>query len=157
MHLSQMPDLSGCDTLRAPPLGPRAAQTHICPALCTCLLPLLRSPASPFFGLLEADSEFVSSSGAGEQCPTVCPQEEPSETKLTLRPPSLAAPYAPVQSWQHQPEKLIFESCGYEANVSHFCPPKMASLPPHPLPGPLQALRRVTRLDPGPTGQSLLC
>lgn len=45
-------------------------------------------------------------------------QEEPSETKLTLRPPSLAAPYAPVQSWQHQPEKLIFESCGYEANVS---------------------------------------
>ncbi|XP_025781257.1 ankyrin repeat and SAM domain-containing protein 1A isoform X2 [Puma concolor] len=36
--------------------------------------------------------------------------------KLTLRPPSLAAPYAPVQSWQHQPEKLIFESCGYEAN-----------------------------------------
>ncbi|XP_076772605.1 ankyrin repeat and SAM domain-containing protein 1A isoform X2 [Arvicanthis niloticus] len=43
-------------------------------------------------------------------------QEEPSETKLTLRPPSLAAPYAPVQSWQHQPEKLIFESCGYEAN-----------------------------------------
>ncbi|XP_051043100.1 ankyrin repeat and SAM domain-containing protein 1A isoform X2 [Phodopus roborovskii] len=43
-------------------------------------------------------------------------QEEPSETKLTLRPPSLAAPYASVQSWQHQPEKLIFESCGYEAN-----------------------------------------
>ncbi|CAO2608816.1 Ankyrin repeat and SAM domain-containing protein 1A [Lemmus lemmus] len=43
-------------------------------------------------------------------------REEPSETKLTLRPPSLAAPYAPVQSWQHQPEKLIFESCGYEAN-----------------------------------------
>lgn len=50
-------------------------------------------------------------------------QEEPSETKLTLRPPSLAAPYAPVQSWQHQPEKLIFESCGYEANVSYPCPP----------------------------------
>uniref|UniRef100_A0A8C5LF86 Ankyrin repeat and SAM domain containing 1 n=1 Tax=Jaculus jaculus TaxID=51337 RepID=A0A8C5LF86_JACJA len=43
-------------------------------------------------------------------------QEEPHEAKLTLRPPSLAAPYAPVQSWQHQPEKLIFESCGYEAN-----------------------------------------
>ncbi|XP_054032472.1 ankyrin repeat and SAM domain-containing protein 1A isoform X1 [Dryobates pubescens] len=43
-------------------------------------------------------------------------QEEQRESKLTLRPPSLAAPYAPVQSWQHQPEKLIFESCGYEAN-----------------------------------------
>ncbi|KAM6185086.1 ankyrin repeat and SAM domain-containing protein 1A [Rhynchocyon petersi] len=43
-------------------------------------------------------------------------QEEHQEAKLTLRPPSLAAPYAPVQSWQHQPEKLIFESCGYEAN-----------------------------------------
>ncbi|XP_057556242.1 ankyrin repeat and SAM domain-containing protein 1A isoform X1 [Hippopotamus amphibius kiboko] len=43
-------------------------------------------------------------------------QEEHREAKLTLRPPSLAAPYAPVQRWQHQPEKLIFESCGYEAN-----------------------------------------
>ncbi|XP_016079192.1 PREDICTED: ankyrin repeat and SAM domain-containing protein 1A isoform X3 [Miniopterus natalensis] len=43
-------------------------------------------------------------------------QEEHREAKLTLRPPSLAAPYAPVQSWQHRPEKLIFESCGYEAN-----------------------------------------
>eukprot|EP00075_Anas_platyrhynchos_P011579 XP_027300832.1 ankyrin repeat and SAM domain-containing protein 1A isoform X3 [Anas platyrhynchos] len=43
-------------------------------------------------------------------------QEERRESKLTLRPPSLAAPYAPVQNWQHQPEKLIFESCGYEAN-----------------------------------------
>uniref|UniRef100_A0A8D0B1N7 Ankyrin repeat and sterile alpha motif domain containing 1A n=1 Tax=Salvator merianae TaxID=96440 RepID=A0A8D0B1N7_SALMN len=43
-------------------------------------------------------------------------QEERREPKLTLRPPSLAAPYAPVQHWQHQPEKLIFESCGYEAN-----------------------------------------
>ncbi|NWI69089.1 ANS1A protein, partial [Todus mexicanus] len=41
---------------------------------------------------------------------------ERREPKLTLRPPSLAAPYAPVQNWQHQPEKLIFESCGYEAN-----------------------------------------
>ena len=38
------------------------------------------------------------------------------EAKLTLWPPSLAAPNAHVQSWQHQPEKLIFESCGYEAN-----------------------------------------
>ncbi|XP_066478929.1 ankyrin repeat and SAM domain-containing protein 1A isoform X1 [Tiliqua scincoides] len=43
-------------------------------------------------------------------------QEERRESKLTLRPPSLATPYAPVQHWQHQPEKLIFESCGYEAN-----------------------------------------
>ncbi|XP_033008535.1 ankyrin repeat and SAM domain-containing protein 1A isoform X4 [Lacerta agilis] len=43
-------------------------------------------------------------------------QEERRESKLTLRPPSLAAAYAPVPHWQHQPEKLIFESCGYEAN-----------------------------------------
>ncbi|OWK06291.1 hypothetical protein Celaphus_00011833, partial [Cervus elaphus hippelaphus] len=43
-------------------------------------------------------------------------QEEHREAKLTLHPPSLAAPHAPVQSWQHQPEKLIFESCGYETN-----------------------------------------
>ena len=52
-------------------------------------------------------------------------QEEHREAKLTLRPPSLAAPYAPVQSWQHQPEKLIFESCGYEANVSCPCCPSL--------------------------------
>ncbi|XP_071993289.1 ankyrin repeat and SAM domain-containing protein 1A isoform X2 [Engystomops pustulosus] len=38
------------------------------------------------------------------------------EAKLTLRPPSLATSYAPLQNWQHQPEKLIFESCGYEAS-----------------------------------------
>ncbi|XP_061591409.1 ankyrin repeat and SAM domain-containing protein 1A-like isoform X3 [Cololabis saira] len=38
------------------------------------------------------------------------------EPRLTLRPPSLAAPYAPVQNWHHQPEKLIFESCAYESN-----------------------------------------
>ncbi|XP_075709637.1 ankyrin repeat and SAM domain-containing protein 1A isoform X2 [Rhinoderma darwinii] len=38
------------------------------------------------------------------------------EAKLILRPPSLATSYAPLQNWQHQPEKLIFESCGYEAS-----------------------------------------
>uniref|UniRef100_G3NG18 Ankyrin repeat and sterile alpha motif domain containing 1A n=1 Tax=Gasterosteus aculeatus aculeatus TaxID=481459 RepID=G3NG18_GASAC len=38
------------------------------------------------------------------------------EPRLTLRPPSLAAPYAPVQNWHHQPEKLIFECCAYEAS-----------------------------------------
>ncbi|KPP69410.1 hypothetical protein Z043_111837 [Scleropages formosus] len=43
-------------------------------------------------------------------------EERHQEPRLTLRPPSLAAPYAPVQNWHHQPEKLIFESCGYEAN-----------------------------------------
>ncbi|KAJ8257423.1 hypothetical protein GJAV_G00185450 [Gymnothorax javanicus] len=43
-------------------------------------------------------------------------EDRQREPRLTLRPPSLAAPYAPVQNWHHQPEKLIFESCGYEAN-----------------------------------------
>uniref|UniRef100_A0A674DG69 Ankyrin repeat and sterile alpha motif domain containing 1A n=1 Tax=Salmo trutta TaxID=8032 RepID=A0A674DG69_SALTR len=43
-------------------------------------------------------------------------EERHREPRLTLRPPSLAAPYTPVQNWHHQPEKLIFESCGYEAN-----------------------------------------
>ncbi|XP_051515710.1 ankyrin repeat and SAM domain-containing protein 1A isoform X3 [Myxocyprinus asiaticus] len=43
-------------------------------------------------------------------------EESQREPRLTLRPPSLAAPYTPVQNWHHQPEKLIFESCGYEAN-----------------------------------------
>uniref|UniRef100_A0AAY4CFG2 Ankyrin repeat and sterile alpha motif domain containing 1A n=1 Tax=Denticeps clupeoides TaxID=299321 RepID=A0AAY4CFG2_9TELE len=43
-------------------------------------------------------------------------EERHRESRLTLRPPSLAAPYTPVQNWHHQPEKLIFESCGYKAN-----------------------------------------
>uniref|UniRef100_A0A673G198 Ankyrin repeat and SAM domain-containing protein 1A-like n=1 Tax=Sinocyclocheilus rhinocerous TaxID=307959 RepID=A0A673G198_9TELE len=43
-------------------------------------------------------------------------EERQREPRLTLRPPSLAAPYTPVQNWHHQPEKLIFDSCGYEAN-----------------------------------------
>ncbi|XP_070963800.1 ankyrin repeat and SAM domain-containing protein 1A-like isoform X1 [Oncorhynchus clarkii lewisi] len=43
-------------------------------------------------------------------------EERHREPRLTLRPPSMAAPYTPVQNWHHQPEKLIFESCGYEAN-----------------------------------------
>ncbi|XP_055510455.1 ankyrin repeat and SAM domain-containing protein 1A-like isoform X4 [Leucoraja erinacea] len=43
-------------------------------------------------------------------------KEDRRESRITLRPPSLATPYSPVQNWQHQPEKLIFESCGYEAN-----------------------------------------
>ncbi|XP_037540685.1 ankyrin repeat and SAM domain-containing protein 1A [Nematolebias whitei] len=43
-------------------------------------------------------------------------EEVHQEPRLTLRPPSLAAPYAPVQNWHHQPEKLIFESCAYKAN-----------------------------------------
>ncbi|XP_029292221.1 LOW QUALITY PROTEIN: ankyrin repeat and SAM domain-containing protein 1A [Cottoperca gobio] len=42
--------------------------------------------------------------------------EERHRERLTLRPPSLAAPYAPVQNWHHQPEKLIFESCAYESS-----------------------------------------
>uniref|UniRef100_H3D4W1 Ankyrin repeat and sterile alpha motif domain containing 1A n=1 Tax=Tetraodon nigroviridis TaxID=99883 RepID=H3D4W1_TETNG len=43
-------------------------------------------------------------------------EDKPREPRLTLRPPSLAAPYALVQNWHHQPEKLIFESCAYEAS-----------------------------------------
>uniref|UniRef100_A0A3B5M1J5 Ankyrin repeat and sterile alpha motif domain containing 1A n=1 Tax=Xiphophorus couchianus TaxID=32473 RepID=A0A3B5M1J5_9TELE len=42
-------------------------------------------------------------------------EEIHQEPRLTLRPPSLAA-YAPVQNWHHQPEKLIFEFCAYEAS-----------------------------------------
>lgn len=76
-------------------------------------------------------------------------QEEPSETKLTLRPPSLAAPYAPVQSWQHQPEKLIFESCGYEANVSRSLSPRW--------PPTLPSGAAVHKAEPRTTGQPLLC
>uniref|UniRef100_A0A8D0CJQ6 Ankyrin repeat and sterile alpha motif domain-containing protein 1B-like n=1 Tax=Scleropages formosus TaxID=113540 RepID=A0A8D0CJQ6_SCLFO len=34
---------------------------------------------------------------------------------ITLRPPNEATPSTPVQYWQHHPEKLIFQSCDYEA------------------------------------------
>lgn len=81
-------------------------------------------------------------------------QEEHREAKLTLRPPSLAAPYAPVQSWQHQPEKLIFESCGYEANVSSLCPPSLTSLLLSMLAGPRAPVVFSTpQLLPAPGGR----
>ncbi|KAM9320208.1 ankyrin repeat and SAM domain-containing protein 1A [Gastrophryne carolinensis] len=38
------------------------------------------------------------------------------DSRLQLRPPSSSTSYAALQNWQHQPEKLIFESCGYEAS-----------------------------------------
>lgn len=69
-------------------------------------------------------------------------QEEHREARLTLRPPSLAAPYAPVQSWQHRPEKLIFESCGYEANVS-ACPTPVHPHSPHSTGSDSGLLRRA--------------
>lgn len=42
------------------------------------------------------------------------------DSRLNLRPPSHSATYATVSAWHHQPEKLILDSCGYEATVSHF-------------------------------------
>uniref|UniRef100_A0A8C5I5F5 Ankyrin repeat and SAM domain-containing protein 1A-like n=1 Tax=Gouania willdenowi TaxID=441366 RepID=A0A8C5I5F5_GOUWI len=57
----------------------------------------------------DADHDVTQRSRSERHRPHVQP-------RLTLRPPSLAAPYAPVQNWHHQPEKLIFECCAYEAN-----------------------------------------
>ncbi|XP_051911849.1 ankyrin repeat and sterile alpha motif domain-containing protein 1B isoform X2 [Hippocampus zosterae] len=59
------------------------------------LPPLLHSPSTPEIGCR---------SQAGEWC-------EP----ITLRPPNEATSSTPVQYWQHHPEKLIFQSCDYEA------------------------------------------
>ncbi|XP_023696312.1 ankyrin repeat and SAM domain-containing protein 1A-like isoform X2 [Paramormyrops kingsleyae] len=42
--------------------------------------------------------------------------ERQREGRLTLRPPSQSTPFAPAPGWHHQPEKLIFEACGYEAS-----------------------------------------
>ncbi|KAM6980871.1 ankyrin repeat and SAM domain-containing protein 1A [Aplochiton taeniatus] len=44
------------------------------------------------------------------------PSERHREARLNLRPPSQSATYATVSAWHHQPEKLILESCGYEAS-----------------------------------------
>ncbi|XP_030633084.1 ankyrin repeat and SAM domain-containing protein 1A [Chanos chanos] len=38
------------------------------------------------------------------------------ESRLNLRPPSHSATYCTVSSWHHHPEKLILESCCYEAS-----------------------------------------
>ncbi|KAG8451036.1 hypothetical protein GDO86_003351 [Hymenochirus boettgeri] len=37
------------------------------------------------------------------------------EHRLSLRPPNVTTSYASLQNWHHQPEKLILESCSYEA------------------------------------------
>lgn len=44
--------------------------------------------------------------------------ERHKDSRLNLRPPSHSATYATVSAWHHQPEKLILDSCGYEATVS---------------------------------------
>uniref|UniRef100_A0A3Q3WXC8 Uncharacterized protein n=1 Tax=Mola mola TaxID=94237 RepID=A0A3Q3WXC8_MOLML len=41
--------------------------------------------------------------------------ERHKDSRLNLRPPSHSASYATVSAWHHQPEKLILDSCGYEA------------------------------------------
>ncbi|XP_033938266.1 ankyrin repeat and SAM domain-containing protein 1A isoform X1 [Pseudochaenichthys georgianus] len=41
--------------------------------------------------------------------------ERQKDSRLNLRPPSQSATYATVSAWHHQPEKLIMDSCGYEA------------------------------------------
>uniref|UniRef100_A0A8C2ZZF2 Ankyrin repeat and sterile alpha motif domain containing 1B n=1 Tax=Cyclopterus lumpus TaxID=8103 RepID=A0A8C2ZZF2_CYCLU len=52
------------------------------------------------------ERQMAQVSMAGEWC-------EP----ITLRPPNEATSSTPVQYWQHHPEKLIFQSCDYEAYV----------------------------------------
>lgn len=44
--------------------------------------------------------------------------ERHKDSRLNLRPPSQSATYTTVSAWHHQPEKLILDSCGYEATVS---------------------------------------
>ncbi|KAF0034629.1 hypothetical protein F2P81_012387 [Scophthalmus maximus] len=44
--------------------------------------------------------------------------ERHKDSRLNLRPPSQSATYATVSAWHHQPEKLIMDSCGYEATKS---------------------------------------
>uniref|UniRef100_A0A8D0AIT5 Ankyrin repeat and sterile alpha motif domain containing 1A n=1 Tax=Sander lucioperca TaxID=283035 RepID=A0A8D0AIT5_SANLU len=41
--------------------------------------------------------------------------ERHKDSRLNLRPPNQSATYATVSTWHHQPEKLILDSCGYEA------------------------------------------
>uniref|UniRef100_A0AAX7SQY6 Ankyrin repeat and sterile alpha motif domain containing 1Ab n=1 Tax=Astatotilapia calliptera TaxID=8154 RepID=A0AAX7SQY6_ASTCA len=47
--------------------------------------------------------------------PTALAYDRHKESRLNLRPPSHSATYATVSAWHHQPEKLILDSCGYEA------------------------------------------
>ncbi|MEQ2220033.1 Ankyrin repeat and SAM domain-containing protein 1A [Ilyodon furcidens] len=63
----------------------------------------------------ESDYDMTQRYQSGKQKPQEQYEEIYQEPRLTLRPPSLAA-YAPVQNWHHQPEKLIFEFCAYEAS-----------------------------------------
>uniref|UniRef100_A0A452IY71 Uncharacterized protein n=1 Tax=Gopherus agassizii TaxID=38772 RepID=A0A452IY71_9SAUR len=112
-------------------VGPR--RRRICVCLCLQCQDLMSQTSSPLsqtdsYTGRSADPLLPSGDSGKRQCDSgrdaashpradrYKAQEEHRESRLTLRPPSLAAPYAPVQNWQHQPEKLIFESCGYEAN-----------------------------------------
>ncbi|KAM8976006.1 ankyrin repeat and SAM domain-containing protein 1A [Pelodytes ibericus] len=86
-----------------------------------CQESLSRVPSSSLTSLdqcstLESGRNWVEASeGKGERQRSLAHGVE-EESRLTLRPPSASTPYAPLQNWQHQPEKLIFESCGYESS-----------------------------------------
>uniref|UniRef100_A0AAX7VRY4 Ankyrin repeat and sterile alpha motif domain containing 1B n=1 Tax=Astatotilapia calliptera TaxID=8154 RepID=A0AAX7VRY4_ASTCA len=87
-----------------PQKPPRAISLRVSESL--TLMDLLRPPGNRtlLFVLKFAKWFWVVSRKAGEWC-------EP----ITLRPPNEATSSTPVQYWQHHPEKLIFQSCDYEA------------------------------------------
>ncbi|XP_056413646.1 ankyrin repeat and SAM domain-containing protein 1A isoform X3 [Hyla sarda] len=96
----------------APQKPPRFSQLR-CPDVLPCSMPSIP--------LGEHDTGFDSGRSRSEGLESrarhkVQTSLKEEETKLTLRPPSSATSYASLQNWQHQPEKLIFESCGYEAS-----------------------------------------
>uniref|UniRef100_A0A8C5LVE9 Ankyrin repeat and sterile alpha motif domain containing 1A n=1 Tax=Leptobrachium leishanense TaxID=445787 RepID=A0A8C5LVE9_9ANUR len=65
---------------------------------------------------LEPDKNWTQKCERKGEHHRIIPPGAEEESRLTLRPPSASTPYAPLQNWQHQPEKLIFEACGYESN-----------------------------------------
>ncbi|XP_038138696.1 ankyrin repeat and SAM domain-containing protein 1A-like isoform X7 [Cyprinodon tularosa] len=77
--------------------------------------PLLPAADSGRKTAAESDYDLAQRYQSGRQKPQERYEEIHQEPRLTLRPPSLTA-YAPVQNWHHQPEKLIFEFCAYEAS-----------------------------------------
>ncbi|CAB1346138.1 unnamed protein product [Coregonus sp. 'balchen'] len=83
-----------------PPITTEAVRDH---ALFPPLL-LRQSEIIPVPPLTTSEIMPSTTEAQGEWC-------EP----ITLRPPNEATSSTPVQYWQHHPEKLIFQSCDYEA------------------------------------------
>ncbi|NP_001106480.1 ankyrin repeat and SAM domain-containing protein 1A [Xenopus tropicalis] len=95
-----------------PQKPPRFSQLR-CPDLLSCGSSLVLGDQVTG---LESERSWTAGAENTEEHQAILVPAVEEEPRLSLRPPNVTTSYASLQNWQHQPEKLIFESCGYESS-----------------------------------------